>query len=303
MQRKSFLRLKAQRAGETLYTVPGKGRLCGFLLKESPHAFKIGSPKRRWFALEGHDIIYYVDPGDTKSLGCINLLQVSAVTPKDTKVFILSTPKREWVLHAKSNHQRDYWVNGISVILAEIRTRKQKRSANPPSPSAPGVPRLASPFAHSEPQNIDTPRFSQPRTSVEEPSRLRIGSPRSTSPSKEVLHHRKLRQLRKNESEAKQLADELRRVENEEMKLLLGALSANTRPLPPDVVTQQLQLENRVTELFNLLVEKQAATSVLNTELQFGSASPDWQSRRQQRYALPPPRFGASPITHSFHIY
>lgn len=277
----------------------GKVRLCGFLQKQSPNGGWFGL-KRRWFSLEGVNIVYYVQPGDKKSLGFIHLPKVEKVIRKnDNRSFVLVTRKRDWVLIAASEERLNYWTHGIAKIIAEIKATNNspkqvqntkvsiQSTSAPSSPIAPLPPKR---FKVEKKSILSTPP-SLDRRLPPPPKKAPVPPERSDKPkrppariirTKGVLQS-KMVQIERGEVRLKQIKKEIYRTENEEMKILLKSLTFK-RPFPQKEIDKQKELEKKIDTLSEKLVECEANIAVVNTSLQYGINSQlNWDGVRQGR--------------------
>ena len=208
---------------------PQSSRLCGFLQKEGPRSFNLGisGAKRRWFSLEGVDLVYYSQPGDTKSLGFIHIPDVQRVYKKTDKSFVLVTRKREWVLHAGTAERAKYWINGIKGE----RLRKVRMSSTPEVNTTSNLGRFKAPFPVLKNSNRKAVRFSPQVT------------PKLTK-AKGALQT-KMVEIEREEIRIKQLQEDKEQLENEEMKLLLKSLTV-PQPFPVEDVKKQSLLEQQI---------------------------------------------------------
>lgn len=253
------------------------GRLCGFLHKEGG-SNPFGSTKRRWFSLEGRDLVYYIQPGDTKSLGFIHIPSISKIYKKNERCFVLVTPKREWILYAPSKEKADFWMKGIEINVKK-NTIDKVHNQHKRDP-------------HSNPEiNLNTFKAPTPL------------KPNLQNSEKAVRFERKpnLANLRKSKEQDKKLSSylgiehkksKLRKLkndkvekENEEVKLLLKSLTF-TRPFPESEIAEQTKFENELSEIEQKIVSCEADIAVANTELQYGmkgSQSYVFHDRRRRR--------------------
>ena len=172
----------------------GGSIFCGFLNKQNPHGLKY-STKKRWFVLDGNKLYYYIQPEDPKPKGFIDLTTVQRLNTKSGNCFILSTPKREWVLFANSRAEVISWLKCIKSTLESISVSKNVIPQPPPLPPAPiitlttPVPRNLtrldsgtpppSPPRHKNSLPAITPLGKIPQNSVVNQSAPKLGRPQT----------------------------------------------------------------------------------------------------------------------------
>ena len=88
-------------------------------LKKKKLSKRVRSYKIRFCRLVDHTLEYYNDANDNKCKGTMNLLEVDILYPKPSnalKLIIGSTfNKWQYVLQAGTEHERDAWLENLSV--------------------------------------------------------------------------------------------------------------------------------------------------------------------------------------------
>lgn len=230
-------------------------RLRGFLNKQGPRAL-MGLSRRRWFNLEGNNLVYYSQPGDTKSLGFIPLNDVSNIIRKNEKTFILVTPHRDWVLSAPNSDVIDKWMSSVQQILSKSQLQDK---LHPPKP----------PVRNKLRRDTDITKYKEFAQKVPKPTPPPVPVRRNTKPTEKKtpppIPARKKTPLNSGstgtrpiiyleEKKLKQLIVDKENCENEEMKLLLKSLTFK-KPFPEEEVNNQKKKEIQILEFESQIAE------------------------------------------------
>ncbi|EFC50349.1 predicted protein [Naegleria gruberi] len=95
----------------------------GYLFKKGP---KINIFKKRFFKIEGHNLIYQTDSKDSKALGSIDLrTALTDIAPEKSSnkrkyVFRVEIPGRTYFMSAPSKEDRDEWVISLRHVIQKL---------------------------------------------------------------------------------------------------------------------------------------------------------------------------------------
>lgn len=240
---------------------PTNIKLCGFLQKERSHSYNLGTCKLRWFSLMDNNLTYYKQPGDTNSLGYLHIPKIKRIQRKTDKCFVIQSSKREWILHANTKENAEYWVRGLEKVRFG-KNRLIGRSSQPRFYGL-GIP-VQQQTANKESNTLQIPSLEEKNKKVKfSPRQARRPLQRSSkaAPTSNVVfverEKLKLAKLRRNKIE----------IENEEMSLLLKSLQM-PKPYNPAFIEHQAKLEHQLSGIMNDITSCEAEIAISTSKIQ-----------------------------------